>query len=72
MGHFTSQFWEDALAQLTEYGILEAISIGRSQRAYDSLDVLDLLTRSERAMASRDVDTASSPPMRPVPMPQVR
>ncbi|MGP9747324.1 Fic family protein [Brachybacterium sp. AOP29-B2-41] len=63
---------QNALAQLTEYGILEAISIGRAQRAYMSLDVLDLLTRSERAMASRDFDTASSPPMRPVPVPRVR
>ncbi|MGO1258640.1 MAG: hypothetical protein ACTMII_06795, partial [Brachybacterium sp.] len=62
----------NALAQLTEYGILETISIGRAQRAYMSLDVLDLLTRSERAMASRDFDTASSPPMRPVPVPRVR
>jgi len=63
---------QSALAQLTEYGILETISIGRARRAYVSLDILDLLTRSERAMASRDFDTASSPPMRPVPVPRVR
>lgn len=63
---------QNALTQLTEYGILETISIGRAQRAYVSLDVLDLLTRSERAMASRDFDTASSPPLRPVPVPRAR
>lgn len=58
---------QNALARLSEYGILDPISIGRSQRAYVSLDVLDLITRSERAMASRDFDTASSPPVRPAP-----
>lgn len=63
---------QNALAQLTEYGILETISIGRAQRAYVSLDVLELVTRSERAMASRDFDTASSPPTRPVPAPRKR
>lgn len=61
---------QNALSQLTEYGILETISIGRAQRAYVSLDVLDLLTRSERAMASREFNTTSSPPMRPVPAPR--
>lgn len=61
---------QNALAQLTEYGILERISIGRAQRAYVSLDVLDLATRSEQAMASRDFDTASSPPTRAVPAPR--
>ena len=59
---------QSALAQLTEYGILETISIGRAQRAYISLDVLDLITRSERAMASRDFDTMVSPPLRAVPI----
>lgn len=63
---------QNALAQLTEYGILETISIGRAQRAYVSLDVLDLITRSERTMASRDFDTASSPPTRPVPVRRAR
>ena len=59
---------QHALAQLSDYGILESISIGRAQRAYVSLDVLALITLSERAMASRDFDTASSPPVRPVPI----
>ena len=59
-----------ALTQLTEYGVLETISIGRAQRAYVSLDVLDLITRSERAMASRAFDTAISPPLRAVPVPR--
>lgn len=61
---------QSALTQLTEYGVLETISIGRAQRAYVSLDVLDLITRSERAMASRAFDTAISPPMRAVPVPR--
>src|SRR5699024_10926670 len=58
---------QNALTQLAEYGILETISIGRGQRAYVSLDVLDLITRSERAMASQDFDTSASPPRWPVP-----
>ena len=58
---------QNALARLSEYGILDPISIGRAQRAYVSLDVLDLITRSERTMASRDFDTVASPPARPAP-----
>ncbi len=58
---------QNALPQLADYGVLDRISIGRAQRAYVSLDVLHLITRSERAMASRDFDTASSPPVRPAP-----
>src|SRR5699024_10523171 len=61
---------QSALTQLTEYGVLETISIGRARRAYVSLDVLDLITRSERAMTSRVFDTAISPPMRAVPVPR--
>ena len=56
-----------ALGTLTEYGILETISVGRGRRAFISRDVLELLARSERAMASRDFDTAMSPPIRAVP-----
>src|SRR5699024_2747954 len=59
---------QSALTQLTEYGVLETISIGRARRAYVSLDVLDLITRSERAMASRVFDTAIPPPMSAVPV----
>lgn len=60
----------NALTQLAEYDILERISIGRGRRAFVSLDVLDLITRSERAMASRKFDTAVSPPVRAVPAPR--
>lgn len=56
-----------ALSALTEYEILETVSIGRGRRAFFSRDVLELLARSERAMASRDFDTAISPPVRAVP-----
>lgn len=63
---------QNALHQLADYGVLETISIGRGRRAYVCLDVLDLVTRSERAMASRSFDTAMSPPTRPVPAPARR
>lgn len=59
---------QNALGQLEGYGILERIAIGRGRHAFVSLDVLDLITRSERAMASHDFDTAASPPTRPVPV----
>lgn len=59
---------QNALTQLAESGILETISVGRGRRAFVSLDVLDLITRSERAMASRQFDTAVSPPVRSVPV----
>lgn len=62
-----------ATTELQGRGQRRTGSAGRgTTRAYVSLDVLDLLTRSERAMASSDVDTASSPPMRPVPVPRTR
>ncbi|MFC0673690.1 Fic family protein [Brachybacterium hainanense] len=59
---------QNALQQLTDYGLLETLSIGRNRRAYVSLDVLDLITMGERAMASKDFDTAVSLPSRPVPV----
>jgi Fic family protein len=51
---------QNALARLSEYGILDPISIGRAQRAYVPLDVLDLITRSERAMASRGLGAGAT------------
>ena len=60
---------QNALAQLTEYGLLEPISISRAQRAYVSLDVLDLITRSERAMSHQEFDTSASP-QRSTPRPR--
>ena len=64
----TSTAAQNALGQLEGYGILEKISIGRGRHAFVSLDVLDLITRTERTMASHDFDTAISPPRRPVPV----
>lgn len=58
---------QSALQQLADCGILETTSIGQGRRAFISLDVLDLITHSERAMASRSFDTALSPVVRAVP-----
>lgn len=57
-----------ALQQLERYGVLEkGPSTGAGRRVWVALDVLGLIASSERQMASRDLDTAISPPVRPVP-----
>ncbi|WP_029089389.1 Fic family protein [Brevibacterium album] len=56
-----------ALETLREAEILSTISIGRGKRAYLSGDVLNLITVTERQLASTRFDTRLSPPIRPVP-----
>lgn len=56
--------WEDALHRA---GILTTKSIERGARAYVAREVLDLVTLSERALASTRFDTRDAPPNRGVP-----
>lgn len=55
------------LNELTQAGILTTKAIGRGTQAYLARDVLDLITHSERALASTQFDTRVSPPNRDVP-----
>jgi Fic family protein len=56
-----------ALDELRRAGILATRSIERGANAYIAREVLDLVTLSERALASTRFDTRASPPNRRVP-----
>ena len=56
----------DAIARLTEAGVVAQISIGKRNRAFEAKDVIDAFTSLERQLASPAGDTRSSPPSRPV------
>jgi Fic family protein len=56
-----------ALDELRRAGILTTRSIERGATAYIAREVLDLVTLSERALASTQFDTRASPPNRRVP-----
>lgn len=56
-----------ALESLHGADILTTVSIGRGLRAYLCPDVLDLVTLTERRLASTRFDTRASSPNRPVP-----
>lgn len=58
-----------ALTELEEAGILESHAAGRGRRAYLATTVLDLITLTERRLASTRFDTRASDPNRPVPAP---
>lgn len=55
-----------ALDELVAAKILQT-HVRRGQRYYQANDVLDLITTTERRLASTKFDTRTSPPMRPVP-----
>jgi Fic family protein len=56
-----------ALDELRQAGILHTKSIERGATAYLAREVLDLITLTERALASTRFDTRASAPNRPVP-----
>lgn len=56
-----------AIARLVEAGILNQVTIGRRNRAFEVPEVLDAFTDIERRLASPEADTRISPPARPVP-----
>lgn len=55
------------LDELAQAGILTTKAIERGTQAYLARDVLDLITHSERALASTQFDTRISPSNREVP-----
>lgn len=55
------------IAELERAGILSRVSIGRRNRAFEALEIIEAFNDLERQMASPLADTRSSPPARPVP-----
>jgi Fic family protein len=57
----------DAVARLTEAGILEQVTVGRRNRAFEAREIIDAFADLERRLASPTGNTVVSPPSRPVP-----
>lgn len=56
-----------ALEELAEAEVLDTRKIERNARGYLATEILDLITLTERRLASTRFDTRESPPARPVP-----
>lgn len=63
----SAQNASEALTQLADVGILSKRSIARGSTAYIANEVMDLVTLSERKLASTQFDTRVSKPVRQVP-----
>ena len=59
-----------ALAELVAANVL-SFHERRGVRYYQAFDVLDLITVTERRLASTKFDTRTRPPIRPVPAPPI-
>lgn len=57
----------EAIQRLLQAGILDQITIGRRNRAYEAPEIIDAFTDLERQLASPTGDTRTSPPSRPAP-----
>jgi Fic family protein len=56
----------DAVARLVGAGILTQVKVGRRNRAFEAIDVIEAFTTLERRLASPGGDTRTSEPSRPV------
>ena len=57
----------NAIARLVDIGALRQSTVGRRNRVFEAIDLLELVTNAERRMASREADTLVSPPVRRPP-----
>jgi Fic family protein len=57
----------NAVSQLVEAGVLNQITIGRRNRAYEAPEIIAAFTDLERQLASPEGDTLTSEPLRRVP-----
>jgi Fic family protein len=62
----------EAIQRLVEAGILQQITIGRRNRAYEAPEIIEAFTDLERQLASPDGNTRTSPPSRSAPHPRHR
>jgi Fic family protein len=63
----SDQAVNEAIPRLVDAGVLTQTTIGRRNRAFEALDLIDAFTDLERQLASPDGDTRHSPPERRVP-----
>lgn len=57
----------NAIDQLVDAGVLTQTTVGKRNRAFEALEVFDLLVDYERALASPTGDTLTEAPARPAP-----
>ncbi len=63
----TVQATNEAVARLVDAGVLTQTTVGRRNRAFEALELIDAFTALERQLASPGADTRTSPPARRVP-----
>jgi Fic family protein len=63
----SEQAVNEAIPRLVDAGVLTQTTVGRRNRAFEALDLINAFTDLERRLASPDGDTHRSPPERRVP-----
>jgi Fic family protein len=63
----SDQAVNEAIPRLLDAGVLEQTTIGRRNRAFEAVDLIEAFTDLERQLASPAGDTVHSPPERRVP-----
>lgn len=63
----TFQSTNEALTRLVNAGVLEQVTVGRRNRAFEAQELITTFTELERQLASPGGNTRSSPPTRNVP-----
>ena len=56
-----------AIEELVAADVLRQVSIGKRNRAFEAIEIIDAFSRFERQLASPSGDTRTDPPVRPVP-----
>jgi Fic family protein len=56
-----------AIEDMVEAGVLKQVTVGKRNRAFEAVEIVDAFTRFERQLASPSGDTQADPPTRPVP-----
>ena len=57
----------DGVDRVQVVGVVRQVTLGRRNRAFEAVGLLEAFTGFERALANPDATTAISPPLRPVP-----
>jgi len=63
----SKQAVNEAIPRLVDAGVLKQTTVGRRNRAFEALELINAFTDLERQLASPDGDTLHSPPGRRVP-----
>jgi Fic family protein len=56
-----------AIDDMVQAGVLRQVTVGKRNRAFEAVEIIDAFTRFERQLASPSGDTLADAPVRPVP-----